>query len=36
VHASAGGYFRWSGTLVRGEQVRVHAGSLVGAPLTMH
>jgi hypothetical protein len=36
VHASAGGYFRWSGTLVRGEQVRVRAGTLVGATLTMH
>jgi hypothetical protein len=36
VNASAGGYFRWSGTLVRGEQVRVQAGSLVGAPLTIH
>jgi hypothetical protein len=36
VHASAGGYFRWSGTLVRGMQVRVRAGSLVGAALTVH
>jgi hypothetical protein len=36
VSTSAGGYFRWSGTLVRGEQVRVQAGSLVGAPLTIH
>ena len=36
VHAGAGGYFRWSGTLVRGMQVRVHAGSLVGAALTIH
>jgi hypothetical protein len=36
VHASADGYFRWSGTLVRGEQVRVHASSLVGATLTIH
>jgi hypothetical protein len=36
VHAGAGGYFRWSGTLVRGTQVRVHAGSLVGATLTIH
>jgi hypothetical protein len=35
VHAGAGGYFHWSGTLVRGTQVRVHAGSLVGAPLTI-
>jgi hypothetical protein len=36
VHAGAGGYFRWSGTLTRGLQVRVHAGSLVGATLTIH
>jgi hypothetical protein len=36
VHASTGGYFRWSGTLARGTQVRVHAGSLVGATLTIH
>jgi hypothetical protein len=36
VHASAGGYFRWSGTLTRGTQVRVIAGSLTGATLTMH
>jgi hypothetical protein len=36
VHAGAGGYFRWSGTLVRGVQVRVHTGSLVGAALTIH
>jgi Cellulase (glycosyl hydrolase family 5) len=36
VHASTGGYFRWTGTLVRGTQVRVRAGSLVGAALTIH
>jgi hypothetical protein len=36
VHAGTGGYFRWSGTLVRGTQVRVQAGSLVGAALTIH
>jgi len=36
VHAGADGYFRWSGTLVRGMQVRVRAGSLVGAALTIH
>jgi hypothetical protein len=36
VQASAGGYFRWSGTLVPATQVRVHAGSLVGATLTLH
>jgi hypothetical protein len=35
VHAAAG-YFRWNGTLVRGTQVRVRAGSLVGAALTIH
>jgi hypothetical protein len=36
VHAGAGGYFRWSGALTRGAQVRVRAGSLVGATITMH
>ena len=36
VHSGAGGYFRWSGSLVRGEQLRVRAGSLVGAALTIH
>jgi hypothetical protein len=36
VHASAGGYFRWNGKLTRGTQVRVRAGSLVGATLTLH
>jgi hypothetical protein len=36
VHANSGGYFRWTGTLVRGTQVRVQAGSLVGAALTIH
>jgi hypothetical protein len=36
VRAGSGGYFRWTGTLVRGAQVRVRAGSLVGATLTMH
>jgi hypothetical protein len=36
VHAGAGGYFRWNGKLARGTQVRVHAGSLVGATLTIH
>jgi hypothetical protein len=36
VHASAGGYFQWNGQLVRGTQVRVRAGSLVGAALTIH
>jgi hypothetical protein len=36
VHASTGGYFRWSGKLTRGMQVRLHAGSLVGPALTIH
>jgi hypothetical protein len=35
VHASPAGYFRWSGTLRRGTRVRVHAGLLVGATLTI-
>ena len=29
------GFFRWHGTLPRGTVVRVHAGALVGAPLTI-
>ena len=36
VHAGTGGTFRWAGKLARGLQVRVHAGSLVGATLTIH
>ena len=36
VHAGPGRYFHFTGTLVRGTQVRVHAGSLVGAALTIH
>jgi hypothetical protein len=36
VHAGPGGYFHFTGTLVRGTQVRAHAGSLVGAALTIH
>jgi hypothetical protein len=36
VQAGTGRYFRWTGTLVRGWQVRVHAGSLVGPVLTIH
>jgi hypothetical protein len=36
VHAGAGGYYRWTGPLVRGTQVRVRAGALVGAALTIH
>jgi hypothetical protein len=31
----SGGFFRWSGTLARGSVVRVHAGAVVGAPLTI-
>jgi hypothetical protein len=36
VRAGAGGYYRWNGTLAPGTQVRVRAGSLVGATLTIH
>ena len=36
VHRGTGGFFRWTGKLVRGTHVRVHAGSLVGATLTIH
>jgi hypothetical protein len=36
VHAGTGRYFRWSGKLTRGMQVRLHAGSLVGPALTIH
>jgi hypothetical protein len=36
VQAGTGRYFRWTGTLVPGWQVRVHAGSLVGPALTIH
>ena len=35
VHASAGGYFRVNRTLARGTQVRVRAGTLVGATITI-
>ncbi|MDX6426066.1 MAG: hypothetical protein QOD52_1471, partial [Gaiellaceae bacterium] len=35
VYASAGGYFRWSGKLTRGMQVRLHAGLLVGPALSI-
>jgi hypothetical protein len=35
VHAGAGAFFRWTGTLTRGTQVRVHAGALIGATLTI-
>jgi hypothetical protein len=36
VHASTGRFFRWTGKLVPGEQMRVHSGSLTGATLTVH
>jgi hypothetical protein len=35
VHAGAGGFFRWTGALQRGWQVRLRAGTLTGAPLTI-
>jgi hypothetical protein len=35
VHVGAGGIFRWTGKLARGMQVRLHAGSLVGATITI-
>ena len=35
VHAGAGGFFRWTGALPAGSEVRVHAGALVGATLTI-
>ena len=35
VHAGAGSFFRWTGTLARGAQVRVHIGTLIGATLTI-
>jgi hypothetical protein len=35
VHVGAGRFFRWVGTLPLGSQVRVHAGALVGATLTI-
>ncbi|MFL5954742.1 MAG: cellulase family glycosylhydrolase [Gaiellaceae bacterium] len=35
VRGGAGGFFRWTGALQRGWQVRVHAGALTGAPLTI-
>ncbi|MCW2966059.1 MAG: hypothetical protein JWO17_3311 [Actinomycetia bacterium] len=36
VDAGPAGYFRWNGTLVRGTQMRVRAGPVVGAALTIH
>jgi hypothetical protein len=35
VHAGAGRFFRWTGTLPRGSTVRLHAGTLVGAALSI-
>lgn len=36
VHGSPAGYVRWSGRLLPGMQVRLRAGALIGAPLTIH
>jgi hypothetical protein len=33
--AGSGGFFRWRGRLQRGWQVRLHAGALTGAPITI-
>jgi len=35
VHASPRGYFRWTGNLAPGSVVRIRAGAVVGAPLTI-
>ena len=35
VRRGAGGYYRWSGSLPAGTNVRVHAGAITGAPLTL-
>jgi len=35
IHPGTGGFFRFTGSLPRGTVVRVHAGSLVGAPLAI-
>jgi hypothetical protein len=35
VRPGAGRFFRWNGTLPKGSQVRLHAGSLVGAATTI-
>jgi hypothetical protein len=35
VHRHAGGFFRWTGTLPRHAVVRLHAGAITGAPLTL-
>jgi hypothetical protein len=35
VRGGAGGFYRWSGTLPAKSVIRVHAGALTGAPLTI-
>jgi hypothetical protein len=35
VHRGAGGFFRWTGALPRHAVVRLHAGALAGAPLSL-
>jgi hypothetical protein len=35
VHGGAAGFFRWTGTLPAGSQVRVHAGAVIGPALTI-
>ena len=35
VRAGVGGYFRWRGTLPRGSSVRINAGSMPGAAITI-
>ena len=35
LNPGAGRFFRWTGTLPRGTQVRLHAGSVVGPALTI-
>ena len=35
VHRGGGGFYRWTGSLPRGSSVRVHAGSLIAAALTI-
>jgi hypothetical protein len=35
VQGGTSGFFRFTGTLARGSVVRLHAGALTGAPLTI-
>ena len=35
VPASRGGFIRWTGVLPRGAVVRLHAGAITGAPLSI-